>query len=1226
MKKVLFYLLCILCINEQAFSQNFTSGESYTYTKVYLDTVKSTIPNQNAQSIQTVQYKDGLGRIKQDIAINAIKPGQDIVTSYFYGINGEVAKQYLPIAKGSQDGLLHNISEGEINAYYNTSNAFSEVKYDGSPFNRITEQASVGDGWGMNGNHTSSIKYSFNQAGSVKKYVALLNGRTLVNTLYDYGFYDANTLYKVTTKDEDGNIAELYKNGSGKTILSRIKKGAENIDTYYVYNQVEQLTHIIPPLNAGENPLSESAKNEILYHYNYDAIGRLTEKKVPGRGTEYYVYDRENRVVMSTDSRLLAQGKWTFIKYDRFGRIAYTGMCTGANRKTEQQNADNSSVLYELKTSAIGFQNSSMDVYYTKNAYPIAITDILSINYYDAYPQGMPIAKPANIYSQPTLPSDVIQNHSTKSLLTATYVKNVEAAEWEKNYFWYDTKERLIGNHKTTHQAGYSKTEMKLDFPGNITESKVYHKRLQNDNELVIKQRYVYSAQNLLVKHYHKVDNQAEVLLNEISYDDLGRIVNKKVGDNLQSVDYTYNVKGWLTSINNPDDLGDDLFALKINYNQITPTAANTAKARYNGNISQVFWKTANSKEVRSYDYIYDELNRLTAANYSRGNAIKFAYDERISYDNRGNITTLTRNGQSERNNGLLLDELTYYYQQNSNKLNNVDDSRPQIGFTNLNTTTGISSGKENDYFYDENGNMTQDLNQGITEIKYNYLNLPTEVIWNSTKKITYSYNAAGVKLKKVSVDGSKTTTVEYLDGFQYQNTKLQFIPTAEGYVNVMGNIVNQQRAYNYVYNYKDHLGNVRVSYAWDDKESKLKILEDNHFYPFGGKHRGYSGLNYTPSPIGEIGGVTINPGGDFGDVSSKYSGKDNYHYKYNSKELQIESGFYDYGWRQYMPDIGRWNGIDQLAESYHNINPYAYVANNPISFTDPDGRKITPTGDGYSFSGADLDVLIAFITGGGNVRNLSQQLSSYESNGGDFGSGPLSNFWGGFDSGGAIMGIGYNSNTGYVSWMVHDGNGSYSENGTVFLEGFTIHAKKETTTDAFEIVFKDNDINYAKLLRKGSGYLFAASKPFQEAFKRATTYTNIPSPWARTMVFYEKSIPKWIPKLGGKTLIKSPGVIMNSNTVGKVAKGLKIGGVGLGVLGVGLGVYDMTQNGITTSNTLDTTMAALAATPTGLTQGIAGAYFIVNGITTLVTGKDIGEHLDANGYNLGAFINEQIK
>ncbi|GEM_PF-7087698 len=45
-------------------------------------------------------------------------------------------------------------------------------------------------------------------------------------------------------------------------------------------------------------------------------------------------------------------------------------------------------------------------------------------------------------------------------------------------------------------------------------------------------------------------------------------------------------------------------------------------------------------------------------------------------------------------------------------------------------------------------------------------------------------------------------------------------------------------------------------------------------------------------------------------------------------------------------------------------------------------------------YFGADLDLLISFITGGGNVRNLSQQLSTYESNGGDFGSGPLSNFW----------------------------------------------------------------------------------------------------------------------------------------------------------------------------------------------------------------------------------------
>jgi len=59
---------------------------------------------------------------------------------------------------------------------------------------------------------------------------------------------------------------------------------------------------------------------------------------------------------------------------------------------------------------------------------------------------------------------------------------------------------------------------------------------------------------------------------------------------------------------------------------------------------------------------------------------------------------------------------------------------------------------------------------------------------------------------------------------------------------------------------------------------------------------------------------------------------------KYNNKELQ-ETGFYDYGWRQYMPDLGRWFGMDQLSEKFHTASPYAYVMNNPAMLIDPDGR-----------------------------------------------------------------------------------------------------------------------------------------------------------------------------------------------------------------------------------------------------------------------------------------------
>ena len=80
-----------------------------------------------------------------------------------------------------------------------------------------------------------------------------------------------------------------------------------------------------------------------------------------------------------------------------------------------------------------------------------------------------------------------------------------------------------------------------------------------------------------------------------------------------------------------------------------------------------------------------------------------------------------------------------------------------------------------------------------------------------------------------------------------------------------------------------------------------------------------------------------------------EHSSSEEMPYKFNGKELDEETGLYDYGARNYDAAICQWTSVDPLAEKYYNVSPYVYCGNNPINAIDSDGKKVwTANGGAY--------------------------------------------------------------------------------------------------------------------------------------------------------------------------------------------------------------------------------------------------------------------------------------
>ncbi|SHM69572.1 DUF6443 domain-containing protein, partial [Chryseobacterium polytrichastri] len=710
MKKIIIPIGALL-VTSLVHAQNLPNTENYVQTRTYLEPVATS--SSTAKQIYTVQYFDGLGRPKQVVNVKASPQGRDVVTLIEYDSFGRQTKDFLPIPQlQTLNGAIVPTPLANVSSVYGGEKIYAEKILENSPLDRIQQQIQVGTDWS---NKPVKFDYDANIDGEVKKYVATFNYTTFESSISLSGSYGAAQLYKTTVTDEDGNKTIEFKNGQGQTLLIRkVISTTENADTYYVYNDYNQLAYVIPPLASISNTIDDTLLNNLCYRYIYDGRNRLVEKRLPGKGWEYFVYDKTDRLILSQDANLKGQNKWQITKYDQFGRVAYTGFLAGGERAARQQEI-NSAVIAESR-NATGFTRNGMTVYYTDNYFIGEIPTILTVNYYDTYPQGSPTI-PSSILGQDVLPQDVTNSPvSTKSLPLASYVKNIEDDNWTKNYSYYDTRGRVVGSYSINHLGGRTKADVKLDFAGAVQQTVTLHKRLDTDTDRIITENFTYDHQNRLLTHTHQVDSNPVEILAQNTYNELSQLESKKVGgiiaaSPLQQIDYQYNIRGWMTKINNPANLGNDLFAYKINYNTVegleTPNMDFSdlkVKAKYNGNISEVSWKTLTEENepLKRYGYVYDPLNRLSAGFYQReGAETAKEYFEKLDYNLNGNILRLQRSENLLPGSSIALkiDNLKYDY--TGNRLTKVTEE--QIGNSNgypyLATPNTIT--------YDDNGNMT---------------------------------------------------------------------------------------------------------------------------------------------------------------------------------------------------------------------------------------------------------------------------------------------------------------------------------------------------------------------------------------------------------------------------------------------------------------------------------------------------------------------------------------
>jgi RHS repeat-associated protein len=296
--------------------------------------------------------------------------------------------------------------------------------------------------------------------------------------------------------------------------------------------------------------------------------------------------------------------------------------------------------------------------------------------------------------------------------------------------------------------------------------------------------------------------------------------------------------------------------------------------------------KTATDLVNGKWSYTYDTLNRLSTAAVTSGTA-NAGESCQFGYDAFGNRTS-----EAAPQGSSCFNATPFTFTKTAT--NRVDGYCYDGAGNLLDTQACPAAGSHDQYYYDGFGNM----------LSPNY---------NSAGATSYTVDALGQRIAKWS---GGTMTNQYLYGADGQavaemDGSGNWLRTN---VRVGGQFLAELQGTKTYYRLNDHLGTVRAEFGSDGCLS-----------------------TYTSLPFGD-GQTTVANG--CADITLHH---------FTGKERDTESGNDYFGARYYASSMARWISPDEvnmteerMLNPSSTLNKYAYAANNPLTYVDPDGQDIT--------------------------------------------------------------------------------------------------------------------------------------------------------------------------------------------------------------------------------------------------------------------------------------------